>query len=143
MDAYFFHVPQAARDVVDAHVNGEDLLMNFVVANATGRGPVFVDAWARGVTDLLATGLFSKSKHMKDRSDALEELVAIFGRNPLKYTTTFFRPQSVTVPPGLHHHLFQDKLPFQYPCNRTVYELNGACDLVLDTAHWGVGEWTR
>lgn len=39
LDMYSFDLPQAARDVVDEVQNCDDILFNYMIANATQSGP--------------------------------------------------------------------------------------------------------
>lgn len=55
---YSHDVPSEALDFVDEHMNGEDLLFNYMVANATGMGPIrsslsscVVRAWSTGADE--------------------------------------------------------------------------------------------
>lgn len=39
---YSYVMPQAIRDIVDEYINCEDIAMNFLVANITGKAPIKV-----------------------------------------------------------------------------------------------------
>ncbi|XP_010263303.1 PREDICTED: glycosyltransferase family protein 64 C3 [Nelumbo nucifera] len=85
------------REVVDRMKNCEDILMNFVVADESGSGPVLVGArkvrdWGdarnddegRGVRDV---GLSSRrGEHRKRRGECIREFHRIMGRMPLRYS---------------------------------------------------------
>ncbi|TPX68425.1 hypothetical protein CcCBS67573_g07201 [Chytriomyces confervae] len=90
LDMYTYALPQHARDIVDSKVNGEDILFNLMVANATRSGPVFVNLFSRGIA---LPGLWWKPAHMENRSLCLTRLIKeVFGGlSPLMYTTTFFK----------------------------------------------------
>ncbi|XP_076932998.1 glycosyltransferase family protein 64 C3-like [Bidens hawaiensis] len=90
-----------ARLIVDEMRNCEDILMNFVVANTTGVGPVLVGAkrvrdWGdarneggRGLmtTEEVAVGLSSRKKdHRKRRGDCITEFHRVLGKMPLRYS---------------------------------------------------------
>ncbi|KAJ3230595.1 Exostoses (Multiple)-like 3 [Chytriomyces hyalinus] len=87
---YSYALPQHARDIVDSKVNGEDILFNLMVANATRSGPVFVNLFSRGIA---LPGLWWKPAHMENRSLCLTRLIKeVFGGvSPLMYTTSFFK----------------------------------------------------
>lgn len=40
LERYTHELPKEALAFVDTHMNGEDLLFNYMVANATGMGPI-------------------------------------------------------------------------------------------------------
>lgn len=93
-----------ARSIVDEMRNCEDILMNFVAANATGLGPVLVGAkrvrdWGdarndggrtrRGLTaaDEVAVGLSSRKRdHRKRRGDCIKGFHRVLGKMPLRYS---------------------------------------------------------
>lgn len=90
---------EEARGVVDRMRNCEDILMNFVVAEEGGGGPVLVGAekvrdWGdarnegeeegEGVTEV---GLSSRRRdHRKRRGECIREFHRILGRMPLRYS---------------------------------------------------------
>ncbi|GAA6019196.1 hypothetical protein JCM8202_000930 [Rhodotorula sphaerocarpa] len=136
LDMYSHDVPSEALDFVDEHMNGEDLLFNYMVANATGMGPILIDAWAMPIEDQNNAGLWSRPGHMAARSAALRLFERLFGRNPLKYTTSLFPIQHATTVPGLHHYTMSETMPFEYPCNLTTYRAQDQCALVIDREYW-------
>ncbi|KZV29455.1 hypothetical protein F511_03740 [Dorcoceras hygrometricum] len=88
-----------ARQVVDKTNNCEDILMNFVVADEIGRGPLMVGAKGGGIRDhgdsrnedvsggVAEVGLSSRRvEHRKRRGECLREFHRILGRMPLKYS---------------------------------------------------------
>ncbi|KAL7342863.1 glycosyl transferase family 64 domain-containing protein [Rhodotorula toruloides] len=142
LDMYTHQLPQEARDYVDEVANCDDLLFNYMMANATGTGPALIEAWASMVLDLGNAGLWSRPTHMGVRTECMARFERIFGRNPLKYTTTIFSIQYKTTVPGLHHYTMSDTIPFDYPCNKTVYETSEQCAFVMEKEHWGkAGGW--
>lgn len=114
LEMYTNDLPAAALAYVDKHMNGEDLLFNYMVANATGMGPigtcarnrprsgasradsvfpprlhnVVIEAWAAPISDQNNAGLWSRPGHMAARTEALRLYNRLFGRNPLRYTTS-------------------------------------------------------
>lgn len=88
-----------------------------MVANETKSGPVgkslpshadvlqrltpeletVIDVWARMLIELGDGGLWSKAGHTEHRSNCLTAFNEMFGHNPLRYTTTMFKPQKVTA----------------------------------------------
>ncbi|GAA6057697.1 hypothetical protein NBRC10513_003040 [Rhodotorula toruloides] len=142
LDMYTHQLPREARDYVDEVANCDDLLFNFMMANATGTGPALIEAWASMVLDLGNAGLWSRPTHMGVRTECMARFEQIFGRNPLKYTTTLFPVQHQTTVPGLHHYTMSDTIPFDYPCNKTVYETSQQCAFVMDEEYWDqAGGW--
>ncbi|EXC32770.1 Exostosin-like 3 [Morus notabilis] len=95
-----------ARSVVDRARNCEDILMNFVVAEETGAGPVLVGAnWARdwgdarnedigdgdgrrGLSGTVAqVGLSSRrAEHRKRRGECISEFHRVLGKMALRYS---------------------------------------------------------
>ncbi|KAI8615052.1 exostosin [Chytriomyces sp. MP71] len=90
LEMYSFQLPSLARDIVDSKNNGEDILFNMMVANATGMAPVVVNLFSRGIK---MPGLWKKAGHFESRSLCLTRLInEIFGgRSPLKYSFSTFR----------------------------------------------------
>ena len=42
---YSYWMPQAARDLVDSQMNGEDIAMNFLIAYISRKSPIKVNAY--------------------------------------------------------------------------------------------------
>ncbi|KAL1552620.1 lactose synthase [Salvia divinorum] len=89
----------AAREVVDEMNNCEDILMNFVVAEESGKGPVMVGARGGGIRDygdarndglaagMREVGLSSRRvEHRKRRGECITRFHRVLGRMPLKYS---------------------------------------------------------
>lgn len=87
------------RRVVDEMNNCEDILMNFVVAEESRKGPVMVGAKGGGVRDygdarndgvsaeLREVGLSSRrGEHRKRRGECITQFHRVLGRMPLKYS---------------------------------------------------------
>ncbi|VFQ98379.1 unnamed protein product [Cuscuta campestris] len=91
---YTCETPPEMLRLVDGMNNCEDILMNFVVSDSIGAGPILVGA-KRGVRDTgdarneggeRAVGLSSRGgEHMKRRGDCITEFHRIAGRMPLRY----------------------------------------------------------
>ncbi|GFP81599.1 glycosyltransferase family protein 64 c3 [Phtheirospermum japonicum] len=88
-----------ARRIVEEMNNCEDILMNFVVAEETQKGPVMVGVKGGGVRDygdarndgvaegLREVGLSSRrGEHRKRRGECIREFHRVLGRMPLKYS---------------------------------------------------------
>lgn len=44
--------------------------------------------------------------------------------------------------PGLQHHMSQEKIPFDYPCNATRHEAEGGCAMQMEKEYWDkAGGW--
>lgn len=85
------------RAVVDRVQNCEDILMNFVVADETGSGPILVGAekardWGDARNEepmgrVSAVGLSSRvGDHRKRRGECIREFHMILGKMPLRYS---------------------------------------------------------
>lgn len=89
-----------AREYVDRERNCEDILMNFVVATESGRGPVLVegkelrdfgDPRNEGGADDDNDGgeggaLSKRADHRKKRGECIREFHRMIGEMPLKYS---------------------------------------------------------
>jgi len=91
-------LPQVLRDYVDNYTNCEDILMNFLVANATGMGPILVESNIASLRNIDSGGLWHKSSHFGQRSECINYFVKAFGYNPLIYTTSFFPVNKKSIP---------------------------------------------
>ncbi|KAJ3091777.1 Exostoses (Multiple)-like 3 [Quaeritorhiza haematococci] len=98
MKMYAEELPQTARDLVDELMNCDDILFNYMVSNATNSGPVVLEYWARPID---MGGLWKDPSHFKERNGCMNDLVNIFGRMPLRYTTSFFKNKGDQPIPGL------------------------------------------
>ena len=97
-------LPGNIKTWVDDHFNCEDLAMNFLIANITGKAPIKVvprqkfkcqTAGCQGETILSAD-----TSHMVERSDCLNQFAAVYGMVPLK-----------TVEYRADPHLYKEDLP--------------------------------
>jgi hypothetical protein len=85
-DAYTVTMPKSIRDMVDRNRNCEDIAMQFLISNMTHLPPIYVKGHLDdlGVTNGISTSTnFVVAQHMDDRSVCLNELVQIYGMNPL------------------------------------------------------------
>ncbi|KAL6055864.1 hypothetical protein QOT17_016487 [Balamuthia mandrillaris] len=87
---------QKARQLVDSFMNCEDILMNFVVANATGRPPVIVDVSIRKalIRKLGKSGVSAKDDHYERRNTCIRLLGEMFDGIPLRYAEHAFSANS-------------------------------------------------
>lgn len=81
LKSYTTDMPQEIRDYVDENRNCEDIAMQFLASNLTGKPPIFV----RGhLTDLgvfkgISTKSWTKLTHMKSRGQCLNDFVELYG----------------------------------------------------------------
>lgn len=98
---YFNHIythqtDERALRFVDDNLNCEDILMNFVVSNATNKAPIKVGPRKKfkcPECDNASSALSVDQSHMVERSSCLNKFHEIFGRMPLK--TVNFRADPV------------------------------------------------
>ncbi|KAK4049319.1 hypothetical protein OIV83_004256 [Microbotryomycetes sp. JL201] len=128
---YSLDLPPDVLGIVDQRMNCEDILMNYVVANETRRGPIVIDAWAAPIVSQNNAGLWSRPGHMATRTNCIRRFNQIFGHNPLKYTTSLFPVQHEWTVPGLHHYTMSDVEPFQLDCEPEILERDEQCALQL------------
>ncbi|KAI8619566.1 exostosin [Chytriomyces sp. MP71] len=87
LEMYTHALPVLARETVDMILNGEDILLNMMIANATGKPPLIVNATMGedGAGEKgNATGLWLRPGHKEARSWALTAFThLVFGRMPL------------------------------------------------------------
>jgi hypothetical protein len=89
MRMYTSSMPQSVRDLVDKERNCEDIAMQFLISNATHLPPIYIKGH---LSDLGAFGGISTAKngflaaHMDKRSDCLNNLVTVYGKNPLVFS---------------------------------------------------------
>lgn len=87
LSMYTYDLPAATRQLVDETMNCDDILFNFMVANATRAGPVVLEHWARPID---MGGLWKDPSHFDERDDCLNAFAGMFGYMPLMYTKSFF-----------------------------------------------------
>ncbi|CAD5119025.1 DgyrCDS7675 [Dimorphilus gyrociliatus] len=86
--AYTKYLPQKLKLWIDENMNCEDIAMNFIIANLTGKAPLkvgprkkFKCSTASCInSDMLSADL----AHMVERSECITQFVHAFGRMPLK-----------------------------------------------------------
>lgn len=84
--AYFNLLPKTIFDLVDKKRNCEDIVMQFLIANMTNLPPIYVKGHLEdlGALNGISTSQnVVKAGHMKQRDACLNELVELFGHNPL------------------------------------------------------------
>ncbi len=81
-------MPGNIKEYVDSHMNCEDIAMNFMVTNLTGKAPIKVTprkkfkCHSRKCTN--AEMLSEQSNHMIERSECINLFTKIYGIMPLK-----------------------------------------------------------
>jgi hypothetical protein len=99
LDAYNSEPNRPAREVVSNLLNCDDVLMNFVIANATNQGPVVVDDWSsltrsaelKALSNDLDNAQWKSPDHMNKRTECINEFAKIYGRMPLRYSTVHYK----------------------------------------------------
>jgi len=106
---YTYKMPGDIREWVNQHMNCEDIAMNFIVSNHTGKGPIKVTPRKKFKCSECATGgsLSLDETHMVERSTCINYFVDLYGMLPLK--SVDFRAD-----PVLYKDDFPDKLK-QFP----------------------------
>ena len=85
-DLYTNHMPKEIHEMVDRERNCEDIAMQFLVSNITSNPPIYVKGHLEdeGVLGGISTRQnVVKATHMDHRSNCLNMLIEMFGRNPL------------------------------------------------------------
>ncbi|MEE6514277.1 hypothetical protein FKM82_022288 [Ascaphus truei] len=99
--AAFFHreylrlfeaLPALVHAMIDQTQNCDDIAMNFVVANHTGKasGVLVKPTDMRNLekeTESGYTGMWHRAEHLLQRSHCLNRLARVYGRMPLKYSS--------------------------------------------------------
>ncbi|KAH7702449.1 multiple exostoses 2, partial [Aphelenchoides avenae] len=94
LQAYTYDMPAVIREHVDNLTNCEDLAMNFLVANMTGKPPILTakvtkEALARtahtGSTEVprVKRGLHDRKHHYEERAQCVKFFTKVYARNPL------------------------------------------------------------
>lgn len=100
---FTFEMPPVIKKWVDDHMNCEDIAMNFLISNVTGKAPMKVTPRKKfkcpecSPSDMLSADVI---KHLNDRSDCINRFTSVYGLMPLK--TVEFRADPV---------LYKDNLP--------------------------------
>lgn len=98
---YTTQLPGNIKEWVDTNMNCEDIAMNFLVANLTGKAPIKVTPRKKFKCGECTSGdLSANEAHMVERSQCVSHFTQVFGTMPLK--TVEFRADPV---------LFMDNFP--------------------------------
>ncbi|XP_041052857.1 exostosin-2 isoform X1 [Carcharodon carcharias] len=83
---YTYKMPGDIKNWVDAHMNCEDIAMNFLVANMTGKAPIKVTPRKKFKCPECTAidGLSLDQTHMVERSECINKFASVFGTLPLK-----------------------------------------------------------
>ncbi|RXN21604.1 exostosin-2 [Labeo rohita] len=83
---YTYKMPGDIKNWVDAHMNCEDIAMNFLVANITGKAPIKVTPRKKFKCPECTAidGLSLDQTHMVERSECINKFATVFGTMPLK-----------------------------------------------------------
>uniref|UniRef100_A0A671PJ21 Exostosin-2 n=1 Tax=Sinocyclocheilus anshuiensis TaxID=1608454 RepID=A0A671PJ21_9TELE len=83
---YTYKMPGDIKNWVDAHMNCEDIAMNFLVANITGKAPIKVTPRKKFKCPECTAidGLSLDQTHMVERSECINKFASVFGTMPLK-----------------------------------------------------------
>ena len=87
MQIYTHKMPPEVRKFVDDMGQCEDIAMQFLIANQTHLPPIYVKGHLvdKGSLNGISTKVnIANAGHMKERSECLNQLVALFKGNPLK-----------------------------------------------------------
>ncbi|CAF1484768.1 unnamed protein product, partial [Didymodactylos carnosus] len=128
LEKYTYELPKSARDLVDTVQNCDDILFNFLVSNSTKQGPVIIDSFAKPYN---FGGLWKRPIHFRTRTLCLNKFHEIFNGMPLKYTSSLFKINRNQTVPGKNKHIYQNQIPFNYPCSRKVLNESNACAFIL------------
>uniref|UniRef100_A0A9L0J4F1 Exostosin-2 n=1 Tax=Equus asinus TaxID=9793 RepID=A0A9L0J4F1_EQUAS len=83
---YTYKMPGDIKSWVDAHMNCEDIAMNFLVANVTGKAVIKVTPRKKFKCPECTAidGLSLDQTHMVERSECINKFASVFGTMPLK-----------------------------------------------------------
>ncbi|KAJ8396673.1 hypothetical protein AAFF_G00015110 [Aldrovandia affinis] len=83
---YTYKMPGDIKNWVDNHMNCEDIAMNFLVANITGKAPIKVTPRKKFKCPECTAidGLSLDQTHMVERSECINKFASVFGTMPLK-----------------------------------------------------------
>ncbi|XP_071975105.1 exostosin-2 [Engystomops pustulosus] len=83
---YTYKMPGDIKNWVDAHMNCEDIAMNFLVANVTGKAPIKVTPRKKFKCPECTAidGLSLDQTHMVERSECINKFATVFGTMPLQ-----------------------------------------------------------
>lgn len=83
---YSFHMSESLKNWVDEHMNCEDIAMNFLIANVTGKSPIKVTPRKKFKcpecvnTEMLSSDL----SHMVERSECINQFTSVYQAMPMK-----------------------------------------------------------
>lgn len=99
---YWNRMPAGVKDFVDSHMNCEDIAMNFLISNFTGKAPIKVTRRKKFRCPECVTGgsISLEQSHMVERSTCINEFMNMYGSLPLRAIN--FRADPV---------LFMDEFP--------------------------------
>lgn len=81
---YTNDMPSSIKDYITKNRNCEDIAMSFLIANATGSPPI----WVQGkIYEIGSTGISSLGGHTEKRSECINRFAAEFKRMPLVLTS--------------------------------------------------------
>jgi hypothetical protein len=139
LDAYNSEPNRPAREVVSKLLNCDDVLMNFVIANATDRGPVVIDDWStlkrsaelKALSENTENAQWKSPEHMNKRTECLNEFLRIYGRMPLRYSTVTYKyDKSVEKYPVRVPRMSSVRYTFSglVPNRNTMHDVADLCD---------------
>ncbi|XP_055335546.1 exostosin-2-like [Paramacrobiotus metropolitanus] len=100
---YSFKMPRSIRDFVREHKNCEDIAMNFLIANLTGKAPLKVGPRKKfrcpecSNMDMLS----ADAGHLLERSHCINFLISVYGYLPL--LTVEYRADPTLYKESVHH----------------------------------------
>lgn len=111
-DLYNLDSVRRARDVVRELSNCDDILLNFVIANASQNGPVLVrnahavyrDTYFESMSRDPKTAQWQGRSHVDKRSACIQAFAAVFNGVPLRYTSTIVEVVSGESSAVLHKY---------------------------------------
>lgn len=89
MERYFLEVPEGVLALVTELRNCEDIAMNFLVAGATKKSPVFVQGNLTSINSW--EGISKNGDHLVKRDTCLNEFARLFGSMPLERVQTYMK----------------------------------------------------
>ena len=98
-------MPGDIKTWVDEHMNCEDIAMNFLMANFTGKSPIKVTPRKKfKCPECINTEMLSADiAHMSERSDCINKFTSVYEAMPLK--TVEFRADPVLYKDNYPHEM--------------------------------------
>lgn len=81
---YTYKMPSGVRDWVDDHMNCEDIAMNFLITNFTGKAPIKVAPRKKFTCPTCTNGLSVAKEHMVERSTCIKTFMKAYESLPLR-----------------------------------------------------------